>query len=84
MKTVLATNNFAVEHPNGRFYEDYWWHTKIQNLPSEAKAAEFSVEFMVVKEDYIPTGAHKVLKSRLMKNFGKAFRLLQEQYGRCI
>jgi hypothetical protein len=66
------------------FYEDFWWHTKIQNLPSEAKAAEFSVELMVLKDDFIPTGAHKVVKSSSMKDLGKAFRLLQEQYGRCI
>jgi hypothetical protein len=84
MKTVLATNNYTAEHPNWGLNEDFWWHNKIQNLPSEAKAAEFSVEMMVLKEDFIPTGAHKLMKARTtMKQLGKAIRLLQ-QYSRCI
>jgi hypothetical protein len=83
MKLVLETNSFLAEHPDGHFFEDVWWHYKIQNLPSEEKAAEFSVEFIQAKEGFIPTAAHKLAKSPLMKKMGKPLRLLQ-QYGRCI
>jgi hypothetical protein len=79
MKTVLQTNNYAAEGN-----EDIWWYGKIQNLPSEEKAAEFSVEWSFNgREVEVPTGAHQQWKKPLMKKLGKAFRLIQ-QYGRCI
>jgi hypothetical protein len=83
MKLVLETNSFLAEHPDAEKEEDIWWRYKIQNLPSEEKAAEFSVEFIQAKVDFIPTAAHKLAKSPLTKKMGKALRLLQ-QYGRCI
>jgi hypothetical protein len=90
MKTVLLTNNYTAEHSDGGYVEDIWWHSKIQNLPSEELAFEFSFEldthgstFDHLK-DFIPTGAHKQSLYSPMKHMGKAFRFLQEQYGRCI
>jgi hypothetical protein len=83
MITVLRTNNYGAEHPDGRYNEDVWWYDKIQNLPSELKAAEFSVEMYEGIKGFIPTGAHKQSYWSPMKRMGRAFRLLQ-QYGRCI
>jgi hypothetical protein len=81
MKTVLQTNNYLAEHPDARRNEDVWWYNKIQNLPSEEKAAEFKDPKF--DKTVIPTGAHKQSQFSLMKKLGKAFRLIQ-QYGRCI
>jgi hypothetical protein len=83
MKTVLKSNNYSAEHPDARYNEDLWWNSKIQNLPSELKATEFSFENAGGKEDFVPTAAHKQFSKGPMKNMGQAFRLLQ-QYGRCI
>jgi hypothetical protein len=90
MKTVLLTNNYTAEHSNGGFNEDVWWNIKIQNLPSEELAFEFSSELEPSGStfdhlrDFIPTGAHKQWRYSPMKHMGRAFRFLQEQYGRCI
>jgi hypothetical protein len=84
MKTVLITNEYAAEYPTLGYNEDLWWNSKIQNLPSEEMADEFSVEVNKGLEDFIPTGAHQLTKGRdIIGRLGKAFRLLQ-QYGRCI
>ena len=84
MKYVLKTEkSYIAEHPDGGAPEDVWWHYKIQNLPSESKALEFSAENFTL-DDLIPTGGHKLFGKPSMKTMGKAFRFLQEQYARCI
>jgi len=88
MRTVLSTNNYVSKSPNAKYNEDIWWNDKIQNLPSQEKAFEFSVENYPRKKKFIkniiPTGAHKMEKMWVMKYLGKAFWYLQQQYCRCI
>jgi hypothetical protein len=88
IKTVLKNNNYSAEYPRADFNEDVWWRNKIQNLPSDLKAFEFSFENYPsdpnINKNIIPTGAHKMGKKELIKHLGKAFRYLQQQYCRCI
>jgi hypothetical protein len=85
MKYVIKTEkSYVEEHPDGGAPEDVWWHYKIQNLPSESKALEFSFEILSL-DDFIPTGAHRMKDyTGTMVKMGKAFRFLQQQYTRCI
>jgi hypothetical protein len=88
MKTILKTNNYVFKGSAEKYNEDVWWHDKIQNLPSEEKAFEFSFENYPrnkkITKNIIPSGAHKMEIMWVMKYLGKAFWYLQQQYCRCI
>lgn len=78
MKFTVNNISYAIQSPDAKFPEDVWFSQHLQNLPTDDRALEFSVE-MFTKNNVVPTGGHQLFKKLdTFVNSGDAFRLLQK------